>query len=151
MTSQINIQIQPPRVLCRLLSDIHINTTQTLPYRIHLCLQKSALFVTSFPTYTSLLQKHRLMPIIHNIPSINIHTSIRNSIKTKHLPHFTSFLRQAPCGTNLINPWLHRYTASVLKGSRPQHIWLFPILRYDRISGNYHYPFSGVIFPGNFA
>ena len=60
-----------------------------------------AFFVNYFPTYTTILHKTCLPPIIHNISSINIYRSIQNSIKTKHLPQFKPFLRQTHIQHNM--------------------------------------------------
>ena len=58
---------------------------------------KNPTFFTYFPTYIPLLHKLQLPPIIHNIPSITLHTSIQHSVKTRvknqHPPQFTYFLR----------------------------------------------------------
>ena len=47
-------------------------------------------FRRTHPYYT----KPRIPPILHNITSITLHTSNWNSIKTHHLPQFTSLFRQ---------------------------------------------------------
>ena len=52
-----------------------------------------AFFVTYCPMYKPLLHKPHLPPIIHNIPSNNLHTPIHNSTKNQHLPQFTYLTR----------------------------------------------------------
>ena len=89
-----------------------------------------AFFVTDCQTYTSLLHKLRLPPIIHSIPSITIYTYIQNSVKTHHLPQFTSFLRKPHIHRTMwdqsekpMTAWIHRTsTESIQDPGRPKFL-----------------------------
>ena len=84
--------------------------------------KKNALFFTYCLAYTSLLHKPCLPPIIHNIPSITLHKSLRKSIKTQYLTKFTYLLRKTHIHHTMwrksekcMAAWLHHISTKSIK------------------------------------
>ena len=81
--------------------------------------------------YKSVLHKPRILPIIHNIPSITLYTSIQHLFKNQHLTIFTSFLRQTHNHRTLfwgqseksMAAWIHHiHTETIQDPGRPLFI-----------------------------